>query len=131
MRRAVVEAAEACGFGPEAIAEIEVAVDEACANAVCHGSPEDGDISVEIALDERGLCATVADSNRRLAVHCAERSATGERSLEPMARWLRSERAGGLGLRLMERFMDEVEFAAGPARGNEVRLRKYRVLQQR
>jgi serine/threonine-protein kinase RsbW len=122
VRRAAVAMAERCGFGAEPTAEIEMAVDEACANAVCHGACDD-EIDVEITGDAGGLTVTVSDNNEPVAVRML-----GDGGLDA---WLSSSEPGGLGLEVVERFMDEVEVSRGPSRGNQVRLRKNLALQER
>jgi anti-sigma regulatory factor (Ser/Thr protein kinase) len=100
------------GF-PESLGEIELAVGEACTNAVKYGSPAGANdtIQVKCTKDEHALVIEVSDSGpgfdpAALTPPCDELSESG------------------MGIRLMRCMMDEVEFKFGY--GTTVRMVKYR-----
>lgn len=136
VRRMVVELARSVGFTPKSTAEVEMAVDEAASNAIRHATdsmselaldagagggsarPDLETISVEAVADRDGITVTVADGG---APFSFERC--GVRDLESY----HAERsAGGLGVFIIKRFMDEVEYVHRPETGNELRMRKYK-----
>jgi anti-sigma regulatory factor (Ser/Thr protein kinase) len=100
----VTRAAEAAGLTPKAIYEVQMAVDEACANIIEHGNCglNPGDIHCGCRVTASGLTVILADH----ALPFKPR-----RIPTPKMRTLLEDRkAGGLGLYLMHRVMDEVRF---------------------
>ena len=94
--------------------DIDLAVREAIANAVKHGSHEDPDktIRISVACDERGgVLVTVRDTGDGFDPTATRDPGSAEGMRAP----------NGRGLFLIRRLMDEVEFAAG---GSEIRMRK-------
>ncbi len=115
IRHAVVDLARRVGFEAAATAEIEMAVDEACSNAVRHA---EGDaVSIEAVADASGIAVTVHYGGEPFAF---ERC--GAPDLEA---YLAERQPGGLGVYIIRRFMDEVEYRHRPDCGNELRMRKY------
>ena len=118
VRRAVVQMARRAGFEREDIGKIEMAVDEACTNAVCHsGTQGVGEIEVRLAIDERGIRVNLFDFGRPF---------TFEAKVDSLDDYLDRREPGGLGTYIIRRFMDEVEVRHAPATGNEIRLTKFR-----
>ena len=94
--------------------DIDLAVREAIANAVKHGSQEDPrkTVKISMACDEGGgVLVTVRDSGDGFDPAATRDPATDEGLAAP----------NGRGLFLIRQLMDEVEFAAG---GTEIRMRK-------
>jgi anti-sigma regulatory factor (Ser/Thr protein kinase) len=105
------------GFPEEHAENVVLAVDEACTNAIRHsyggccgekvelrlGSTPDG---VEIVVSDRGTPAPPGAVTRK------ESPPPDPASLKP----------GGLGVQLMFRVFDEVDFRPGETRGNTVRM---------
>jgi anti-sigma regulatory factor (Ser/Thr protein kinase) len=133
VRHAVTDLARRAGFLPAAVAEIEMAVDEACSNAVRHargGRPLEGPagpapmgsafydaISVDAVGDPAGITVTIADGGEPFPFDRV--------GVEDLESYLATRQAGGLGVYIIRRFMDEVEYRHEPERGNELRMRKY------
>ncbi len=110
--------ARAVGFDDDALYQIELAVDEACANIVSHAykGMEVGDMEVSCCLDDRTLTISVRDWGRGFNPDAVD---------EPDVNAPLEERAfGGLGLFLVKQVMDEFQFTFDPEQGNELRMAK-------
>ena len=121
IRKAVVEVARRAGFSVSATAEIEMAVDEACSNAIRHSGggssgPSDS-IAFDAVIDEAGIVVTVADGGAPFPF-----DKLGTADIES---YLSGREVGGLGVYIIKRFMDEVHYCHRPEVGNELRMRKY------
>ena len=101
---AFVEAAcEAAGVRPELWFDLQLVVEEACANVIEHAySGEGGDLDISFEARERDVVLTVRDHGQPFA---PERVVAPDMSLP-----LTQRRIGGLGLHLMYQLMDEVQF---------------------
>lgn len=108
-------------FSEQEIAEIEISVDEACANAMEHAySQEDGkpaDVHVELYLCADHMRIRISDTGN------------GIRHMDPdmnMDAYLdiNREKFRGLGLVLMQKFMDDVQIHAVPGEGTIVEMTK-------
>jgi serine/threonine-protein kinase RsbW len=96
------------------LADLKLAVTEACGNAVRHAYPGgDGDVSVSYVLDGTNLLLVVEDQGAGM-----ERSAaTDGRPEHPLE--------GGMGLSIMRAIVDELEVGAGAdGRGTVVHMKK-------
>jgi len=120
MVRSFVEtAARTFGFSEDDVANIVLAVDEACTNVIKHayqGSP-DGEIRVLILRDGSSFQVLIQDKGRTF----------DPETLRPpdLKQHLTHYRRGGLGVYLMRRLMDQVEYSFHPGKPNEVRLTKF------
>jgi len=111
------------GFPDDDVAQIEMAVDEACANAVRHAyghvsGPRTGclvSMRVEIASD--ALRFRVSDNGIGLANMPA-----GAASVEE---YVERGGTGGLGIFIIRNFMDEVEYEEPLESGTTVTMTKY------
>lgn len=116
VRRVFVALAGRVGFAAGAIAEIEMAIDEATSNAIRHADGA-GAVDLEATWDGAGLTVTVKDGGKPFPF---ERSGAGDLETYHAGRG-----PGGLGVYIIKRFMDEVEYRHGPETGNELKMRKY------
>ena len=114
-RDRVCDLVSALEFGDAALFDIKVALGEALANAVRHGSPEDGgaDISVEVMAYPDRVVLEVTDSG------------TGFDGDHACSDDLYA--VSGRGVMFMRALMDSVCFAAAENGGTTVRLVKHRV----
>lgn len=116
----VSEAAHHFGFSEEDIANIVLAVDEACTNIIKHAYQYADDKEIEIQIVEGGNSFEVRmyDSGKTF----------DPEALRPpdLKQHLGHFRRGGLGVYLMKKLMDKVEYHFQPGKRNEVRLVKYR-----
>lgn len=116
----VREAARAAGFDESALYEIELAVDEACANVVHHAyeEGETGDMEVSCHMDGSDFVVQVRDWGRAFDPGAVP---------EPDVKAPLEERSlGGLGLFLIKQFMDQVQFTIDPVNGNTLTMVKKR-----
>jgi anti-sigma regulatory factor (Ser/Thr protein kinase) len=102
------EAAADFGFDEAVQQQIKLAANEAVANAMEHGSPEDGDEIALRAVEEEGALAIYIRDLGSFIPRMLQRGAMPER---------------GRGLAFMDLLMDEVEVRPGSG-GTEVRLLK-------
>jgi anti-sigma regulatory factor (Ser/Thr protein kinase) len=107
-RQFVEEAAAEFGFEEATQHQIKLAINEAVANAMEHGSPGSGDeVELRVVFEERALAIYVSDCGS-FTPRTAHREAVPER---------------GRGLAFMDLLMDEVEVRPG-ADGTRVRMLK-------
>lgn len=122
VRKVVAAAAERSGFGPSDVDMIELAIDEACSNAVLHGGPGSPDsIGVEVEITEGAFVMTLVDGGPPYAFE--------ECGNFVLADKLAEDGHGGLGIYIMKTFMDEVSYRYTPAQGSVLRLSKLRALE--
>ncbi len=96
------------GVEPGCGSDIEVALSEACTNALRHSRPGE-EYEVHLALDERRCLISVEDTGRGFDGH--------RRPADPYA-----ER--GRGVELMQALVDRVDFVSSPRAGTVVQLEK-------
>lgn len=114
------ERARLAGMGEDQVFEVQMAVDEACANAMEHAykGRQDGEIRVCCYVEKDDFVVCVTDYGKPFdpsSISAPDLSAS-----------LEERDVGGLGLFFMRALMDGVEFRSGPIRGNEVIMRKHR-----
>ena len=118
VRRFVEQHARAAQLEEETIAHIKMAVDEACANIIEHAYDNARqEIAVLVMVDNERFTVCIRDQGRPFHP---------ELWSEPdLFRIAKSRKGGGLGVQIMRRLMDQVEYTT---RGNtnEVRLTKFR-----
>jgi anti-sigma regulatory factor (Ser/Thr protein kinase) len=114
------------GFSDKDVYEIETVIDEICSNAVIHwSSGTDEHITIDCGFDTRIIEITVKDSGSS--------DFDIENVLENGKKLMRDdterkinaliERGGGLGLIIVQQYVDKVEFTTHPD-GTEVKLVK-------
>jgi serine/threonine-protein kinase RsbW len=114
----VTRSAREAGFDEGVQYQLQLAVDEACANVIHHGyaGMEPGDIELTCSFDDQRLVIRVRDWGR---------SFVPEDVPEPDVNAPLEERSlGGLGLFLIRQCMDEVEFTFDAELGNELTMTK-------
>lgn len=118
VREFVSQAATAAGFNDEEVSKIALAVDEACTNVIKHAYRYDPSKQITI---------TTKDSNGKFEVSIVDhgKQFNPDAIKQPdMKEYLSSYRRGGLGVHLMKRLMDKVEYHIEPGKRNQVRLIK-------
>lgn len=118
IRDFVVRIGAQAGLSEEEVAQLELAVDEACANVIEHAYDHDAtkQVSIQAIFDEDTLRINVADTGRGF-----DSSTVTEEDLRDL---VEKRRTGGLGLRLIKSLMDEVHYEIGPGKKNELRMVK-------
>ncbi len=120
VREFVGSAARTFGFSEEDVANIVLAVDEACTNIIKHAYEyaKDKEIEISLFLSNRSLEVRIYDNGRSF----------DPSTLRPpeLKEHMGHQRRGGLGVYLMKRLMDKVEYHFNPGKRNEVCLTKYR-----
>ena len=98
--------------------EVQLAVDEACANVVDHAyeGSDVGEIEVSCSLDDQALTIRVRDWGKGF-----ELASVADPDLTAP---LEERCLGGLGLFLVRQMMDHVEFMSDPDQGNVLTMRK-------
>ena len=120
VREFVGSAARGFGFSEEDIANITLAVDEACTNIIKHAYRYATDKEIEVSIHQ---------NNRTFEIRIYDSGTAFDPSaLKPpdLKEHMGHQRRGGLGVYLMKRLMDKVEYYFNPGKRNEVRLIKYR-----
>lgn len=100
------------------VAKLELAVDEACSNVMEHAYNADStqEVSIRATVDESSVQIEVIDTGKGFDPEAVEQS-----KLEDL---ISARRTGGLGMRLMKSFMDEVHYQMLPGIKNELRMVK-------
>jgi len=98
--------------------QLELAVDEACANVMEHayGSDATHEVTVKAVLDADEVEIRVIDTGKGF-----EPSNVLQEGLDSL---VSQGRSGGLGMRIIKRFMDEVHYEIVPGQKNELRMIK-------
>ncbi len=118
IRDFVTNIAEQAGLTPGEVAQIELAVDEACANVMEHAYGRDitKEVSVRATLDGDAVEINVIDTGQGF-----DPATVKQLELDKL---ISNRKSGGLGMRLMKKFMDEVHYEMIPGKKNELRMIK-------
>jgi serine/threonine-protein kinase RsbW len=100
------------------ISNLELAVDEACANVIEHAYGHDitKEVVVRAKFDEESLRISVIDEGRGF-----DPGSTPQDSVEQL---IHARKSGGLGIRLIKKLMDEVSYEIMPGQKNELHMTK-------
>jgi anti-sigma regulatory factor (Ser/Thr protein kinase) len=106
------------GMGDMEVARLELVVDEACANVMEHASDADAtkEVSIRAIVDDDSVQIVVIDSGKGF-----DPAAVEQLKLEEL---VSARRTGGLGMRIMKSFMDEVHYEMHPGVKNELKMVK-------
>ncbi|MEP7343563.1 MAG: ATP-binding protein [Acidobacteriota bacterium] len=102
----------------EDLTNLELAVDEACANVIEHAYGHDitKDVSVRATFDDEKLMISVIDEG-----HGFDPGTVHQDSVEQL---VHARKSGGLGIRLIRTLMDEVSYEIVPGQKNELHMTK-------
>jgi serine/threonine-protein kinase RsbW len=118
IRRFVREEAAALGAGEEAICDLELAVDEAACNIICHGYQDlGGTIQVGVKRDGDSLIVCLHDEAPPFD---PTRYPAPDVTLP-----LEQRPLGGLGIFLIRQAVDDMVYRVPPEGGNELTLIKH------
>jgi serine/threonine-protein kinase RsbW len=124
IREFVSKAARGFGFNDTDVGKIELAIDEACTNVIKHAYGYNPDGIIEIAVTGR----SDEGQSPRFIVEIIDSGIpfdSSKYSTPDMKEYFRKLRHGGLGIVLMKKLMDEVEYLHSPGSRNTIRLVKY------
>ncbi len=100
------------------IANLELAVDEACANVIEHAYGHDitKEVIVRAKFDDASIRISVIDEGLGF-----DPNKTPQDSVEKL---IHDRKSGGLGIRLIKKLMDEVSYEIVPGQKNELHMTK-------
>ena len=144
IRKVVADLGELAGFKRPDLDKIELAVDEACSNAIIYQVTSEGrgkfeDLEMEITVDRRAG-KPGDDLRKSSAVNRARTERPGlqivlrdrgdpypfeEKGNIDLEDHLRAMEPGGLGIYIIKSFMDEVAYDHSPDDGNSLTMVKY------
>ncbi|HET54675.1 MAG TPA: ATP-binding protein [Ignavibacteria bacterium] len=119
IREFVENVARESGFSKEIVSKISLAVDEACTNVIKHAykfSP-DREIKILTQFNDSKLTIRITDSGDKFDPNLIP---------EPnLKEYHKQKKVGGLGMFLMKKLMDEVQYHTLSGNQNQVVLVKY------
>jgi serine/threonine-protein kinase RsbW len=119
IRDFIKSAANESGFSEDTVGKIILAVDEACTNIIKHAyeySPE-GNIIIKIKFNNPKFSISITDEGSHFDPNIVP---------EPDLReYYKEKRVGGLGMFLIKKLMDEVNYSTLSENKNQVILVKY------
>jgi len=118
IREFVSRVAEQAGLNETEVGQLELAVDEACANVIEHayGDDKTKQVMVRAIFDEDTLRIHVIDTGKGF-----DPTQVQEQELKDL---IAKRKTGGLGMRLIRTLMDEVHYDIEPGKRNELRMVK-------
>lgn len=118
IREFVTTIGNQAGLSPEGVAQLELAVDEACANVMEHAYGRDmtKEVSLRATIDGDTLEIDVIDTGESF-----DPSSVPQLELDKL---ISNRKSGGLGMRLMKTLMDEVHYEMIPGKKNQLRMIK-------
>ena len=122
-REAVATVARRLGFTDERIADIKLAISEACTNAICYGSKEDARTTIAIIFttDNEKLDIIIQDPG----LGDNPPAKITEPNIHKMVKG--EARYGGMGLYIIQELMDKAEFLpTEDGNGNQFHMVIYR-----
>lgn len=118
IRNFIISATKSLGFHEDEMNKILLAVDEACSNVIRHAYHfKENLMKVNLRIEAKKLTVTIIDHGKSFNPNKVK---TPE-----MDKYLKSYKVGGLGMLLMKKLMDEVEYDIKPNSQNKVKLIKY------
>lgn len=118
IREFVTRVAAQAGMSEAEVGQLELAVDEACANVIEHayGDDKTKQVMVRAVFDEDTLRIHVIDTGTGF-----DPTTVQQQDLKDL---IAKRRTGGLGMRLIKTLMDEVHYEIEPGKKNELRMVK-------
>jgi serine/threonine-protein kinase RsbW len=112
-RLALAGMARTVDFDPELLADLKLAVTEACANAVRHAYEEGGTMTLRFEVDERSVRIDVEDEGSGFEARQVQEWEPGALAED------------GMGLAIIRAVVDELDIRSGPGgRGTRLSLTK-------
>ncbi|MBS1809424.1 MAG: ATP-binding protein [Acidobacteria bacterium] len=118
IREFVTTVGQQAGLTEAEIGKIELAVDEACANVIEHayGHDESKEVIIRANIDDDSITFEIVDTGKGF-----DPNKIAQEELEKL---IQDRKDGGLGMRLIKKLMDEVQYEIVPGQKNELRMIK-------
>lgn len=118
IRGFVTSVGSQAGLTEVEVAQLEMAVDEACANVIEHAYNRDmtKEVSVHATLDADSIEIDVIDTGQGFDPNTVQQV--------ELDQLISNRKSGGLGMRLMKTLMDEVHYEIIPGKKNELKMIK-------
>ena len=106
------------GLTATEVGQIELAVDEACANVIEHAYGHDisKEVIIRAIFDDETLSLVITDTGKGFD--------PAKIPQEELDKLVAQRKSGGLGMRLIKTLMDEVQYEIVPGQKNELRMTK-------
>lgn len=118
IRDFVASVGHMAGLGPKDLGQVELAVDEACANVIehAHGKDSSKEVTIRAIYDDAEVRISVVDTG----------DAWDPGAIEPkeLQQLVSARKSGGLGMRIIKSVMDEVQYHIIPGEKNELLMVK-------
>jgi serine/threonine-protein kinase RsbW len=118
IRRVTADLARKGGFAEDALSQIEMAIDEACANAILYQSQSFSSLKLKVELSDNDFIVTLKDRGVPFGFNNL-----GVFDLDDHNQ---TDCPGGLGVYIIKNFMDEVSYEHREGVGNVLRMVKLR-----
>ncbi len=125
IRQSVVDMSARSGLSEFKTAQLEMAVDEACANVIEHSY--NGEAAAQNNPNHPGLRINLMQCRDRIVVEIFDRGRGFDFEAHPEIapdEYVQAERKRGLGMYIIKRFVDDVTYERGTSSGNCLRLTK-------
>ena len=118
IREFVTTVGQQAGLSEAEIGKIELAVDEACANVIEHAYGHDlsKEVIIRANIDDDAITFEIEDTGKGF-----DPTQIAQEELEKL---IQQRKDGGLGMRLIKKLMDEVQYEIVPGQKNELRMIK-------
>jgi serine/threonine-protein kinase RsbW len=118
IREFVTSVGAQAGLDESGVAQLELAVDEACANVIEHAYGHDTtkEVIVRAVFNDETLRISVIDEGRGFDPNKVKQ--------ETIEQLVHERKSGGLGIRLIKTLMDEVSYEIVPGQKNELHMTK-------
>jgi serine/threonine-protein kinase RsbW len=126
IRQSVMDISARAGLSEFKTAQLEMAVDEACANVIEHSYG--GETHTAENPNHPGLRINLMQCKDRIVVEIFDRGVgfdfDNQRSIDPVE-YVQEERQRGLGMYIIRKFVDDATYERGTSAGNCLRLTKF------
>lgn len=132
IRKLVCEIASDIGFSEKDVSHIEISVDEACTNAIKHAYSYDisrVSSTVKKNAPERRIIISVNVLPEKLCISVCDYGIglkSSDTGIKNISDYLQKQQHSGLGIYLIKKFMDEVNFSSSKDSGTVISMTKYK-----
>lgn len=126
IRQSVIDMSARSGMSEFKSAQLEMAVDEACANVIEHSYG--GEANAMNNPNHPGLRINLMQSNDHIVIEIFDRGEGFDFDTQQVVNpdeYVANERQRGLGMFIIRKFVDEVTYERGTSSGNCLRLTKH------